>query len=224
MRKTVLICGLLCTSASAQVATERRVAVWTEPVSVLAGGLLQAANLSSTTNYWPVPLGVSFAAGSLDWSIGLTPVYARNRGTGDPRVLTGTHVVESFGLWGSVGPVFHTGALHLGGVFLNPKAVVGYFAATGGGYQSVEPPVLRRLETRHLFDVQIGLDFGWQRVFGPVYLAVMAGVTFGVGLNQSDPLSGPLFDAGGEVQTRAVFGFNAAVIRLGWAVPTNAEQ
>lgn len=182
-------------------------------VSIAPLALAESVALAAYTNSSPmvcVPVGLNFVAGNLDWYVDAAFVYQSER---DRRAI-GVATPGVAGYWFSVGPVFHTGPLPLGGLYLSPRVSIGRFWWSTG-------------ET--IDDVLLGLELGYQVVFERIYFSVSVGLSGGLGIGENDGFAGPFLaiNPGGNLQNNPlrssnpvatpILGLNLHFLRLGYA-------
>lgn len=175
-------------------------AVFTAPAAPLMGAVVGVVTAGPAMVF--VPIGVAFTANDVDWIADAAFVHRAP----DPRRGTPAQspvALGHSGTWLSLGPVFHSGTKGLNGLFLSPKLTVGVF---------------RTGET--LFgNVSVGGDVGYQVTVGPVYLALVIGISIGLGINDNDGFAGPFADFFTPPPARGAtlaFGINLQLFRLGW--------
>lgn len=176
---------LLVLAVAPEDPPERQIAIFTAPIAAAGSLLLSIAENREPMAY--VPLGMSFTAGELEWTVDVA--FASLAPRGSPPVGGFT------GFWFGFGPVVHSGREALQGLFFTPKLTIGGFQVSTG-------------ET--MFDFLIGADFGYQLVFGRLYVVFLVGFSFGAGWAENDEVAGP--GTGPE----PVFGINADVMRVGF--------
>jgi hypothetical protein len=200
----------LLTGSPVENEPRKATAVFTTPLAPA-----EHAYVLAVTNAAPmvfIPIGVSFSAGSLAWSVDAAFVFQGER---DRRAI-GIPTPGLTGFWFGVGPMFHLGLgpTPLGGLFVSPRVIVGGFWLTTG-------------ET--MFDYLLGMDVGYQLTLGRLYLAFVAGLSGGVGLEEDDGFAGPflVINPGGSFNAnplatnsgrgvRPVLGLNLQLLRIGF--------
>ena len=178
--------------------------VWLQPIGSVVlplFGALEAGRASEAAVFFSLGGTFSFKPFDIVAELGWARVPQWNS-------LTSTEIQALFGLWVASGIAIHSGDKDLSGVFLELRLQLGVVYPERSIY---------RLDI--VFDVQVGLNFGYQLVLGKhLYLAMILGGSFGAGSNQTNTISGPLFPGVGAPQTwRTVIGVNANLVRIGFA-------
>lgn len=175
-------------------------AVFTAPATPLMGGVVGVVTNGPAMVF--VPVGIAFTANDVEWAADAAFVHRAP----DPRPGTPAQspvALGHSGTWLSLGPLFHSGTKALNGLFLSPKLVVGVFKAGENVFGSI----------------CVGADVGYQATVGPVYLALVIGVSIGLGINDNDGFAGPFADFFTPLPGRGAmlaFGLNLQLFRLGW--------
>jgi hypothetical protein len=185
-----------------------RSAVWIQaglPVS-----LIWAGATGNSTLY--LPIGANFNVWGHPIALEVTPIYDRLRST--------EITWRSVGLITAVGPMLFTGPEPLRGFFLEPKLLVSMYRISlllGPPPHDFPGPY----DNRHFLtaSVSIGLDIGYQLVWGHLYLAVVGGLAVGYCHNCSrDGFASGLLTEYNDVRTnRLAFDFNLNLLRIGIA-------
>ncbi len=190
----MLLCLLLAAAEVDRAEAPRAdpsVAVWLQPLGLTIAPALVAATGSGT--YVSVPLGVNIAFET--WQLAIeTTVYTYRGPRGSSAFTGGTF---------TLGPVLHTGDLKLGGFMLVPKIAIDLMHETSRNVTS--------------FSVLPGVDFGWQRCFGPLYFALVVGVSGGWSMADGDWVAGPGLNPTLPASGRPVVGVNLNLLRIGGA-------
>ena len=179
---------------------ERSAAVFTSPLAILAD-----VGYSQLNRYPPmlfVPLGVTFTAGDIAWSVDVA--YVQLLGTTASSAFTDGRTSTAYlGGWVGFGPVFQRGITPLNGLFATPKITLGVF---------------RLSADRTMVDLLIGADVGYQLTVGRFYLAFILGISVGLAMNENDLLAGPWTQLDGVIIPMGVaLGLNLHLLRVGYA-------
>jgi hypothetical protein len=202
---SALLSGLLVTSATAEPIADRTVAIFTEPILVASG--LTFGPLSRAAPIIFVPLGASFTAADIEWTMDASLMHL----DADPTALAtgprGPASVSRLGFtggWLAWGPIFHTGTRALNGFFVNPKLTIGVF------FLGRDQMILNGL---------LGADIGYQFTLGRFYFAVVAGVSLGIGAGDNDLFAGPLTGTNMALFASGLspaVGLNLQLLRVGY--------
>jgi hypothetical protein len=170
-----------------------RHALWVQPVFLTVAPI--ATTAADVGTYLAVPLGATLSLDNLQLSIELTGYGYHSTGS------------TFFGGFASIGPTFHTGESALGGFFLTPKLA----------FDALHESTRNRSSAAFM----AGLDGGWQKTWGRLYLAFVLGVTAGWSFGDSDWFEGPGFNGPpgfGPAPARPVVGLNMNMLRVGLAL------
>lgn len=172
------------------VRSDPTVAIWAQPLGLVVAPVATTALNAGT--YVAVPLGANVSVGPTELAIEATVYTYRNK---QNSAFTGGML--------SIGPVLHTGDLALGGFMLVPKL----------GFDVMHEFV----DNRTGLSLLPGVDFGWQRTFGRLYLAVVMGVSAGWSFADGDAIEGPGLNPTLPTKPGPVVGVNLNLLRLGGA-------
>jgi len=159
-----------------------------------------------------LPIGANFNFWGHPFAVEMTPIYDRLRG--------GEGTWRSVGLITAIGPMLFTGRQPLRGFFLEPKLLVSVYRISlllgPPPYDFPGPYGDRHFLTS---SISIGLDVGYQVVWGHLYLAVVGGLAVGYCHNCSPDgfASGLITEYSFRRTNRMALDLNLNLLRMGIA-------